>query len=205
MCSCPFCKILINRLNPPIKDRVLYESKNFIVIPALGQFVEGYVLIVSKQHIPYMACLDNKQFKELIEIKTLLSKILGSIYESPIFFEHGSYSENMESGNSVHHAHIHVVGRNVSILNEVSGIINLEKESSIITLNKYLKNKESYIYYEETDGTIYSQKVDCSFPSQFMRQLLASKIGVKDMWDWKTYEFTENIESLVKKIQALIK
>ena len=43
--TCRFCY-------PPEKERILYATENFYVMASLGPIVEGYLLIVSKKHIP---------------------------------------------------------------------------------------------------------------------------------------------------------
>lgn len=46
--TCRFCY-------PPEKERILYATENFYVMASLGPIVEGYLLIVSKKHIPACA------------------------------------------------------------------------------------------------------------------------------------------------------
>lgn len=49
--SCPFCKELLNRTDNVIKsDRIIAETKSFIVLPTIGGFVDNYLLIVPRKH-----------------------------------------------------------------------------------------------------------------------------------------------------------
>lgn len=66
MNGCNFCE-----LNKSIYyNKVIKETKNFFVIPALWALVEGYVMIVSKEYVNSMIELDNvvlEEYNELIK------------------------------------------------------------------------------------------------------------------------------------------
>ena len=60
--TCRFCY-------PPEKERILYVTENFYVMASLGPIVEGYLLIVSKKHIPACANIPNEIFQEYLDLK----------------------------------------------------------------------------------------------------------------------------------------
>ena len=39
-------------LNGRMQSRVIYEDEHFVVVPAIGQFTEGGLLLLSRAHIP---------------------------------------------------------------------------------------------------------------------------------------------------------
>lgn len=66
MANCRLC------LSEQIENEIIYETKNFYVVPALGSFVPYYFLVISKQHINSMAALinnNNNLNKEYTKIK----------------------------------------------------------------------------------------------------------------------------------------
>ena len=43
---------------------MLYETENFLAVPGLGAFYDGYVMIVPKSHIMSFAELEEEKFEE---------------------------------------------------------------------------------------------------------------------------------------------
>ena len=83
MTDCVFCNLDLNK----IENTVIYETENFRVIPSVGALVDGYVLIVSKEHINSLAELNDKQKKEYQKLVLRVSTIFKSIYKkTPILF-----------------------------------------------------------------------------------------------------------------------
>ena len=62
--ECIFCKLDKNK----IVNTIIEETKNFIIMPAEGALVEGYLMLVSKKHIYSMAELDNTEKEEYLSI-----------------------------------------------------------------------------------------------------------------------------------------
>ena len=57
--DCLFCKLLDGK--PVHEQASLYESKNFLVIPGSGAFLDGYIMILPKPHVMSCAELDLEQ------------------------------------------------------------------------------------------------------------------------------------------------
>ncbi len=66
MNDCNFCE-----LDKSIYyNKVIEETKNFFVIPTLGALVEGYIMIVAKEHVNSIIELDDivlEEYNELIQ------------------------------------------------------------------------------------------------------------------------------------------
>jgi diadenosine tetraphosphate (Ap4A) HIT family hydrolase len=202
MCHCSFCTIVNNRNNKCLPyNKVIFENKNFIAIPALGQFIEGYLLIISKRHLTSMALLNSDEFQDLEKIKTEVSTKFKPYYGTPIFFEHGSTSGDSISGNSITHAHLHAVGTNICLISRLKDHFVMKKLTTYDDLKSLGRDEKSYLYYENTNGSKWSCIVDKKIPSQFLRKLLADAVGFrKDEWDWKIFAFHEKIEAFLKKM-----
>ena len=103
-----------------INSRVMYETENYVVIPTIGCFVEGYVLIVSKQHYD---CAGQMALSSIEELCQLIWKVVSAIKQTYgldcIVFEHGAISCTNKFGGCINHAHIHVVPCNGSVLDEL--------------------------------------------------------------------------------------
>ena len=90
--KCFICKVAKGCPEKP--EHILYESDNYIVLPGLGAFFEGYVMIVPKKHVMSMAELaeeSDELYEEFLRVLNDMRFILESIYHKKIFvFECGS-------------------------------------------------------------------------------------------------------------------
>ena len=200
MNSCRFCNIVNVRVKDnepfPIYNTILYETSDFLVLPALGSLVPGYMMIISRKHIYSMAYLTEEEMRELRDLVQYLKGILLKKYGIlPILFEHGSALGLCdESACSVEHAHWHLVP------------IQLSKESKIIentgtiqipdlqTVRLY-KGKSYMLYVNEKEQHYISN--DTMLSSQYMRKWIARESGHSSKWDWKKYEFIDNIAETI--------
>ena len=91
--------------------RLLCETPHFFVMPTLGSFGrEGYLLIVTKEHFLGFGMLPPSFFPELNELVRDIRKLVQAEYgKSPLIFEHGPRIGEEESGQSIDHAHLHVI------------------------------------------------------------------------------------------------
>ena len=55
--GCPFCVKVIAGEGRTLHDRVLADLSEFVVVPALGMFLPGYLLLVTRDHVPSFAHL----------------------------------------------------------------------------------------------------------------------------------------------------
>lgn len=82
--NCRFC----NFDSSKIFNTILEETDNFLVIPALGSLVDGYVLIITKEHLYNMNQLDNELKVEYFNLVNKYRKLFMKIYgKYPIVFE----------------------------------------------------------------------------------------------------------------------
>jgi diadenosine tetraphosphate (Ap4A) HIT family hydrolase len=173
-----------------ISNRIIHETENLYVIPSIGQIVEGYLLIVPKNHYLSIGQMPVKLIAEVEEMKEYVYKHLSKLYKPPIFFEHGSIRET--GGCGVYHAHIHAVpcGHIEGILAQISERFNVQQIESMLELIKYVDLDKSYIYFEDCNMNKYSFEVD-EIPSQYFRKILAELIS-NEKWDWHSYKYNDD-------------
>jgi diadenosine tetraphosphate (Ap4A) HIT family hydrolase len=169
--------------NPP--DRTIHRTKNFRVIPPLGQFVEGAVLIVSERHVPSCSLFSDEEFDELAELMAATEKILGGLYSPPVFFEHGPPPDLSKGTCCVDHAHVHAFPVAVDVHaflrtrlpgTEISGLREMRSRKSGSGGYLFLQQQGRKYFYE--CGVI---------PSQMIRQIIAGELGVPERWHWRSY------------------
>ena len=69
--DCIFCNLDFDK----IENTIIYETENFFVIPTVGALVDGYVLIVTKEHMNSLAELNDEQKREYQELVIKVSDI----------------------------------------------------------------------------------------------------------------------------------
>jgi len=195
--DCAFCKRYQN------KEEVIFESERFYVCPSLGQIVEGYLLICTKEHSYIgMSHIPNKFFKELEEVQIRVRKLLSENYTPPIFFEHGPASHTLKGGCCIEHFHLHAVPVDVDLYEEIiRKKFKSRKISKLSQLSSYARRDMPYFYYENQKGERFVFKFNEVVPSQYLRQVLAVKLGVPEKWDWRVYPGFEEYKRTLEKLK----
>ena len=193
--ECKFC----NLDRSQVINTVFEETNHFIVIPALGDFVGGYVLIVSKKHLYNMNELSDIEKEEYFCLIQKYREMFINIYgKYPIIFEHGSMKDKA-SASSVVHAHTHVVNYQFQDENNFIDQLNFECIDSF----KYISHNQSYIFYMSSDNCMYVT-YDYPLVSQLMRIMIAQDMGHYEQYDWKLYDYKENILDTIDNVQRYI-
>jgi ATP adenylyltransferase len=200
--GCHFCRKFGS--NPhgeldPVFDKTVWENDRFVVTPAMGSLVEGYLLIIPRVHYLSAASLPPRMITELSSIKTAIRKALTEHFMAPIFFEHGT----VRGGGSVDHAHLHCVPFPqefdlINALNQCS-----PKELTKIRKFDDIKQVEGrpYIYFESQTQEEFIL-TDISVPPQHIRMILARILNITDRWDWKKHPFRKNALVTLKTLDT---
>jgi len=210
---CRFCdkfggkENIYQEINHPERaDTILCRTKSFFVIPTLGQFVEGYLLIVPKEHFTCIGKIPRVNFLELIRLIDEVRKILHNIYGSAILMEHGPRTEYEKAGCCIDHAHLHVVpvGRDVDISGKILKHFVGRKIIELSDLIEQIEKHGSYLFFEDTKKNkwVFDAQI---VPKQYLRRLLAVELGISDKWDWRNYPGLEEIDRTIRKLSPFLK
>jgi len=187
--SCALCCALYGVSSQRFENTVLYENQNFVVIPTLGQFEEGWLMVVSKQHSRCAGALTRDLFAELSRVVCAVRSAVEDAYGSSIVFEHGHGQDRYSAaGCCVEHTHLHISPcKSLPTFTSLIPFVKVELRQLIdLTTvdggNGYLlvgdgDNPEAYSFYP----------VNTVIPKQFLRQVLATVQGRQEMWDWRSY------------------
>ena len=181
----------------------LYETEHFAVIPSLGSIVEGWLLIIPKEHYLSYGYIESQTLHdELNELIDYVGKIVKQGYGDYVIFENGAYCSNKLVGCGVDYAHIHIVPTKIDLVNSVKdyfGINNNWKHiPSMDMTSTYISNGTPYLYYRNQDGVSFIA-TDSNIPSQLFRKAIARSVGKEEQYDWKSSPFYENV---VKSVVA---
>ena len=210
---CPFCSEIHNlesldecfatETTPKIglRSRIIGETQNFIVAPTLGAFVEGYVLIVAKHHYPSVSQMPISSIKELRALMNQVKREIRVVYGiGSVCFEHGESLCSRRAGGCISHTHVHVVPCDVPLIERIQQLnLNAIEIPSILALSEYYK-QVPYLYFQDITNKkyVFSGQV---YPSQLFRQILASYYNLGDKWDWRQFQFEENIKKTIERLR----
>lgn len=179
--NCELCNAAVdsNSASPEFYNKKIYESDNFIIIPAKGQLVEAQIMIVSRLHYRSLAAMPEEC---IAECRELIRKCL-SISDDLLVYEHGSIDE--EKGPScVDHTHVHLMpsmSRFLRILDPIlpqaETVVNLEELATLKTV------EFPYILSANSSGEVVLYQAYNSH-SQMMRKAIATALGLTE-WDWR--------------------
>lgn len=182
-------------------NRVLFESDNFLVFPSLGQIVEGYLLIATKRHYIGLGEIPSELHQELEEVQEKVRTVLTNNYGTPLFFEHGPTSRSKKGGCCIEHAHIHAVPLQVDILDDITENFTYRKINDFNELKKQFARGVPYFFFEDNNRDRYLFEIPDVVPSQYIRQIIAHKIGKPERWDWRSCLGLEELTRTLKKLR----
>jgi diadenosine tetraphosphate (Ap4A) HIT family hydrolase len=182
-------KYQYSNIDPPFARNEAYAA-----IASIGALVEGWTLIVPKEHQFSMRYFyDDLRFTNFVQlvIPRLVSK-----YGAIIAFEHGANMEESLTSCGTDHAHLHLVPFEGSLVpdfmrSDMKWIRS--RPTEIITK----AGKNEYLFYTEL-GLKINWKDPSGFlhilknpTSQYFRRLIAARIGNVETADYKLYPFME--------------
>jgi len=195
--NCIFCK----EDNTKVENTIIFNTKNFNVMPALGELVEGYLMILPKKHTDAFAYCSKQ---ELQEVKDLINKLKKIIYEKynivPFVYEHGTGKNSNKFADSITHAHLHIIPH--QIIDE-EGMLSYLQMTKIDNFNDIQSlSGENYFYYENQKGEMYIKNLqDRKDLRQFFRIQVAKDLGMPDKWQWRENFFIDKIEKTVNDLK----
>src|SRR6266566_5391719 len=87
-------------------DHVLFESRNFVVVPTVGAIIPGWLLLLPRKHFLCVGAMSDGLFCELLELRRVATKALSDSFGGVTCFEHGPAEPCTKVGCGVDHAHL---------------------------------------------------------------------------------------------------
>lgn len=178
-------------------NQILFESHNFRVIPSIGALVQGWLLIIPKEHYISMGTIKDMNLQ--LELEELISKV-GSIvkqeYGEYIVFENGAYCKDKLVGCGVDYAHIHILPTKIDIINSLENDSNIKYDwkeiNNISACIEYINHNKPYLLIQDQQKKIRIT-TDDNIPSQLFRKVIANSLNLAGKYDWKQYPFIDNV------------
>jgi len=177
-------------------DMCLVENDEFVAVPALGQIVPGYLLVIPREHAFSMAQFGLEKISRLRAFCLHVASLQLKHWDWPVIFEHGACDEESTAGCCVNHAHWHLVPGNWSLL--PSGMPSREVGSFELFV-KQGGGRRPYLLFEDQSHRAFILD-GVNAPSQLFRRELARAIGHPDEWDYEIFPFFENIAYTIEQL-----
>ena len=204
--GCPFCNEFNGRKELSyfevmygskydIAERCIFQTDNFSCVPSIGSFVEGYVLVVPKQHFLSVLTMPESHIKELLSIIRILASFYKSFYhQNFLIYEHGTADIKNVGGMSVVHAHLHFLPCAQKVISLFHEYEFLRFDSLFAAQKYYLENSSHpYLLLKDIDNSIYLAIAE-NIPSQYFRKKICDFCSLKGTGDWKEYPYIDNIK-----------
>lgn len=204
MSFCEFCEEFSTGVCPalsPPRGRVLFESDDFVVFPPLGSFVEGYLMLAPRAHVPSCASLGEAQLGKLQNLLGVTKRIVADHYESPVVFEHGVASCDRRAGGCIDHAHLHIIPGRIDSAGVLARHFRTESLGGWSDLAAW--QGLPYLLTQTGDGPVVVAAAPDNLPSQFLRRHAAAALNVPDLWDWGAYLGLREIEATLNRLRPV--
>jgi ATP adenylyltransferase len=202
MLPCELCVEFLTQVCPflsPPRNRFLYESNDFLIFPALGSFVEGYLLICPRIHMPSLAGLERALIPKFHLVLEETKRIVQATFGSVILFEHGMATCERRAGGCIDHAHMHILPADVDLNRFLSPQFPSHPLTEFSDLGRW--RQRPYLFARSQDLAVVYDVPD-NLPSQFLRRHIASELNLEDRWDWGAYLGIAEMENTLKKLSA---
>jgi ATP adenylyltransferase len=192
--DCPFCaefehdglSIYAGMMGDRLPSRVVYEDEHFVVMPPLGEFMEGGLLLLTREHILSLAHLPPAKFGHLERLLKAIERALVKCWGvAPLVFEHGPAPDWSKGVCCVDHAHLNIFPTRVQVHPRLAGRIHFPL-SSLSEMAKLGRAEFGYLFIQENDGTrrAYDGR---EVPTQLVRRIITEQLGLPERWHWRDY------------------
>ena len=202
--DCLFCSIqeISDPINP--EDEIIDESENFYAKAALGHFVFGYTLIISKEHFPSFAYLPEQFFPELEAFRNHILDKLHNLCQHPItVMEHGAMNRCQRGGSCIDHAHLHLMPLAADLYPALQEKFTFGELGSMSELRRFQDAQIPYLYYQREGLRGHGAKLLQDVPSQLLRRIACQALGQPEMWDWRNQPLRDVLQRFTSEYKRL--
>lgn len=188
----------------PRRERsILYENDQVYVMPTIGSFVEGYVLIVSTEH---RACIAESGTDGFRRVKNAVGAELDDAYGAHCFFEHGRVGNCYQRAKNriCFHAHLHCLPIGGDIIGTVRDDFPSRRVEGIGDLAAVRQEMPHYLFIEADDGRKRVFEVDGEIERQYLRKRAAELVDLPaEHANWQDCQFPENRRKTAETLSTL--
>ena len=205
--ECTLCTELVVRSSRAPWNEPLVESENFVVLPSLGALVEGWLLVIPKEHYLSMGALPISLREEADQLENDTRVLLKAAYKSRIVtFEHGPSAANHGTGCGVDHAHLHLLPLNCDLLQYVRPFLPEPvkwEECNWDGRTDAHRRGLDYLYLKQ-EGADGLRAVSADFGSQVFRKAVSSYLGRQEQFSWHGFPQLRNVAKTIRTVTGVL-
>jgi inosine/xanthosine triphosphate pyrophosphatase family protein/diadenosine tetraphosphate (Ap4A) HIT family hydrolase len=192
--DCPFCaefendgqSVFADLMGNRLPSRIVYEDAHFVVMPPLGEFMEGGLLVLTREHILSLAHLTPAKFDHLERLLKAIQRTLVKLWGvAPLVFEHGPAPDWSKGVCCVDHAHLNIFPAAAQVHPHLTERMSLPL-GPLSDLLKLRRAEFGYLFVQENDGVRRAYD-GMDVPTQLVRRIVTAQLGLLDRWHWRDY------------------
>jgi diadenosine tetraphosphate (Ap4A) HIT family hydrolase len=196
--GCSFCHKIVGCQSESDYDQPLAASADALLVPALGMFTPGYLLLVTRLHFRSFAYLEAEQLRRTAHWLEELVEQLADEFGGYFVFEHGmGDSPLLPVGACVEHAHLHLIPA-TSAVSSIRQALLWREIAGFDELADWRGQPYSYLFVKGR----HLISPNPSLPGQWVRRITASALGV-DTWDWAIYRGDLELADTLQRLPTL--
>jgi ATP adenylyltransferase len=196
------CRLCFRDENADRFNEPLFESENFVAIASLGALVEGWFLLLPKDHYVCLGALPQSLLDEMMQLKRAVLSFAEPTYGDICAFEHGPRAENRSVGCGVGHAHLHLVPCSFDLLSAVQPFLprdTIWKPATSTDCAVAFSEYQDYLYLEQPIGRGSIARHD-QFSGQLFRRAIATRLGLSTDYNWRDFPQIQNVEATMARV-----
>jgi inosine/xanthosine triphosphate pyrophosphatase family protein len=193
--DCVFCQefdadgnsVYHDLLGDKLPSRLVHATEHFLVFPPLGEFIEGGLLITTREHRVSMAHLPEAYYEELERLIAETSDLLLARYKCrPLIFEHAPVAPGEKGTCCVDHAHLNVFPVPVDVHSRLIRKFPHFAIGEMRELRAMGERRQAYLFLQTNVGTRFVYDAGVA-PSQYIRRIITAELGMSERWHWRDY------------------
>lgn len=191
--QCQFCEDFSAPPDGP--QRPIWQNADFVVLPPIGCFTPGYLLLMPRQHVRSFACLRHQMLGRAIETAERVRVVVKSAFgqSGVIIAEHGAGGGSVATASTCDHAHWHIIPVDprfvLRVCYEAAGAPGALSAPDKI---RSFRGKSYVLLSPESDEYLVWPYSEVFYP-QFMRKVCADYHEVGEFYNWREFAFTANM------------
>lgn len=188
--TCRFCSIVEGTADiAALHDSPWLKGEQYAAFVSVGALVKGWSLVAPRQHT--LNLLSQYGSKAFFRFLDQAHRIVTKDFGPTVVFEHGSQHHLSQTSCGTAHAHMHLVPLSFSLESASEQFdetlrwqtCRATEISSVVAGNEYLFVADRY----DSDATVGQLAILREGRSQFFRQVIATRLGCPDLFDYKTH------------------
>ena len=210
--DCPFCaefeadglSVFAQMMGDRLANRIVYEDEHFVVMPPLGQFIEGGLLLLTRQHILSLARLPPALFERLERLLRAISRaVIDQWGLPPLVFEHGPAPQRGKGLCCVDHAHFNIFPARVRVHPRLAERMHIPL-GPLSDLTRLRRAEFGYLFVQENDGARHAYDAQ-DVPTQLVRRIISAELGLPERWHWRDYPGLDELAATCKALKGRIR